>query len=68
MPVTNTSQARVELTRAQFEQAAEMMQGNSSPMIAFEETNLDGVVAVQNSRHTALVTHNGDVLNVRAGR
>lgn len=61
MPVTNTQQARIEMSKAQAKAIGEICTKNLSNQVAIEETNLDNVLAVQTQSGMRLVHHNGEV-------
>jgi hypothetical protein len=61
MPVTNTQQARIEMSKAQAKAIGEICAKSMSTKLAIEETNLDGVLAVQTNGGMRLVHRNGEV-------
>jgi hypothetical protein len=61
MPVTHLTQARIEMTKAQAKAIGEICANALSKEVAIEETNLDGVLAVQTYGGLRLVRANGEV-------
>jgi hypothetical protein len=66
MPVTNTQQARIELSRAQYKTLAELLEElaaklSGPPMLWLEETNLDSVVWIGSNRGSYLIAHDGSL-------
>jgi hypothetical protein len=65
MPVTRTEQARIELSRAQCKTLAELFGSNISAMVAIEETNMPGTLAVQTNRGFTLINEDGTKFDLR---
>ena len=64
MPVTKTQQARIELTEQQYISLAVLFdvalkETMSPPMIAIEETNIPGVIAISSKHGMTLMERDG---------
>lgn len=67
MPVTNTQQARIDMSRKQAEAVVDLIsEARAAPMFSLEETNIAGCIAFITKANTVLVHHDGSTHNLGA--
>jgi hypothetical protein len=71
MPITKTTQARIDLSADQVglivESVWPSMERFHTPMLSVEETNLEGVIALKTKRGITLVSHDAQVTHLGKG-
>jgi hypothetical protein len=69
MPITNTQQARIDLSRAQYKAIADIWRSTQQVSVSLEETNIPNTVALLSKNgEIKLIHHNGEVHILGKGR